>query len=139
MDITFGKHVLVSQGYTKGLIFLPDLKEKIEFIKLQRTFPTSDDLEGASVALLRLQDTYNLETSSIAQGRIGRAKRSTELDAAECFELGRHALANGDLNLTETWTREALRRMEEEGEESGVVHESILEQLAFVAFKKGKW
>lgn len=33
-------------------------------------FPTDEDLNGAAVALMRLQDTYELETASIARGEL---------------------------------------------------------------------
>lgn len=34
------------------------------------TFPNDEDLNGAAIALTRLQDTYNLDTASIARGEI---------------------------------------------------------------------
>lgn len=42
-------------------------------------FPTNEDLSGAAVALTRLQDTYNLDTQSIARGELNGVKYSTEL------------------------------------------------------------
>lgn len=42
-------------------------------------FPTNEDLSGAAVALTRLQDTYNLDTQSIARGELNGIKYSTEL------------------------------------------------------------
>lgn len=33
-------------------------------------FPSDEDLNGAAVALMRLQDTYKLDTSSIARGEL---------------------------------------------------------------------
>lgn len=33
-------------------------------------FPTDEDLNGAAVALMRLQDTYKLDTTNVAQGVI---------------------------------------------------------------------
>lgn len=33
-------------------------------------FPSDEDLNGAAVALLRLQDTYQLDTSSVARGKL---------------------------------------------------------------------
>lgn len=33
-------------------------------------FPSDEDLNGAAIALIRLQDTYKLETSSIARGEL---------------------------------------------------------------------
>lgn len=36
-------------------------------------FPTDEDLNGAAVALMRLQDTYRLDTSSLARGKSTKA------------------------------------------------------------------
>lgn len=33
-------------------------------------FPSDEDLNGAAIALIRLQDTYNLDTASIARGEL---------------------------------------------------------------------
>lgn len=33
-------------------------------------FPSDEDLNGAAVALMRLQDTYKLDTSSVARGML---------------------------------------------------------------------
>lgn len=33
-------------------------------------FPTQDDLTGAVISLIRLQETYNLDTESIARGEL---------------------------------------------------------------------
>jgi prolyl 4-hydroxylase len=33
-------------------------------------FPSDEDLNGAAVALTRLQDTYNLNTHALAEGEI---------------------------------------------------------------------
>lgn len=37
-------------------------------------FPSDEDLNEAVVALIRLQDTYNLETASIARGELNGKK-----------------------------------------------------------------
>lgn len=42
-------------------------------------FPTDEDLTGAAVALMRLQDTYKLETTSIARGELNGIQYSTQL------------------------------------------------------------
>lgn len=34
------------------------------------TFPSDEDLNGAAIALIRLQDTYGLDTASIARGEL---------------------------------------------------------------------
>lgn len=33
-------------------------------------FPSDEDLNGAAIALIRLQDTYKLDTASIARGEL---------------------------------------------------------------------
>lgn len=46
-------------------------KEQLKNIKDAKTvlkFPTNDDLSGAAAALMRLQNTYKLDTSSLAKG-----------------------------------------------------------------------
>lgn len=42
-------------------------------------FPTDEDLNGAAIALTRLQDTYNLDTTSLASGELNGVKYSTQL------------------------------------------------------------
>lgn len=42
-------------------------------------FPDDEDLKGAAIALMRLQDTYRLETRDMAQGKIQGVKRADEL------------------------------------------------------------
>lgn len=37
-------------------------------------FPSDEDLNGAAAALIRLQDTYNLDTASIARGELNGVK-----------------------------------------------------------------
>ena len=42
-------------------------------------FPTDEDLNGAAVALMRLQDTYKLDTSAVARGLINGVQYSSAL------------------------------------------------------------
>lgn len=42
----------------------------IETLKPEVKLPTDEDLNGAAVALVRLQETYNLDTSSVARGEL---------------------------------------------------------------------
>lgn len=94
-------------------------------------------MNGAAVALTRLQDTYKLDTSSLARGELNGVKYSTELNAADCFELGRQSYNNEDYYHTQLWMREADVRLGREVNET--VHRSdILEYLAFSTFKQGK-
>ncbi|XP_066993933.1 prolyl 4-hydroxylase subunit alpha-2 [Anabrus simplex] len=99
-------------------------------------FPTDEDLNGAAVALMRLQDTYKLDTSSVARGELNGIQYSTELSASDCFELGRQSYNNGDFYHTVLWMKEALSRYEEEYNKTSTKAD-ILEYLAFSTYMQG--
>lgn len=51
--------------------------EFLENVTMHRNvmkFPSDEDLNGAVAALIRLQDTYNLDTASIARGELNGVK-----------------------------------------------------------------
>lgn len=100
-------------------------------------FPSDEDLNGAAVALTRLQDTYRLDTTSLASGKINGVKYTSELTAADCFELGRQSYNNGDFHHTHLWMTEADERLRREANMT-VARSDILEYLAFSTFKLGK-
>lgn len=99
-------------------------------------FPSDEDLSGAAVALTRLQDTYRLSTASLARGELNGIKYSSELTAADCFELGRQAYNVDDYYHTFLWMREADDRLKHEVNKT-TEHSDILEYLAFSTFKQG--
>ncbi|XP_049773206.1 prolyl 4-hydroxylase subunit alpha-1 isoform X3 [Schistocerca cancellata] len=99
-------------------------------------FPSDEDLNGAAVALMRLQDTYKLDTSSVARGELNGVQYSTEMSAGDCFELGRQSYNNGDFYHTVLWMQEALERLEEEYNKTAV-RSDILEYLAFSTYMQG--
>ncbi|XP_017489729.1 PREDICTED: prolyl 4-hydroxylase subunit alpha-1-like, partial [Rhagoletis zephyria] len=136
------------------LTFNADRRDLIEFLQQNETFPSSDDLTGAAEALLRLQDTYKLDTSLLADGVIPirdvRGMKpadylkpgftSMSLTANDCFELGRQAYSNEDYHHTKLWMREALSRLENEESDSSTQDKmriNILEHLAFSTYKLG--
>ncbi|XP_015785639.1 prolyl 4-hydroxylase subunit alpha-1 [Tetranychus urticae] len=120
------------------------------------TFPSTEDFNGAADALLRLQDTYKLDTSSLARGEIRIAQQPSytqqfnnenspatlvspkkmELSAGDCFELGRYSYVNGDHYHTILWMQEAADRWEDEVVKTADKAE-ILEYLAFSTFRRG--
>ncbi|XP_063613965.1 prolyl 4-hydroxylase subunit alpha-1-like [Penaeus indicus] len=100
-------------------------------------WPDEEDLNGAATALMRLQDTYKLDTSQIASGDIlGKKRAYRELTAADCFELGRQSYNGGDHYHTVLWMNEALDRQEVEGNKT-VERADILEYLAFSTYMQG--
>lgn len=49
-----------------------------EIKKFMKT-PTDEDLTGAAIALIRLQDTYNMDTASVAKGELMGVQYTTQL------------------------------------------------------------
>ncbi|CAH1970360.1 unnamed protein product [Acanthoscelides obtectus] len=113
-----------------------DYMANISYAKENMKFPTDEDLNGAAAAVIRLQDTYRLDTASLARGELNGVKYSSELTAADCFELGRQSYNNGDFYHTLLWMREADERLSREQNKT-VDKGEILEYLAFSTYKEG--
>jgi len=99
-------------------------------------WPKNEDLNGAAVGLLRLQDTYRLDTSSLADGVLNGKYYGPHLSAQDCFELGRQSYNNGDYFHTNIWMEEAIKQLSKEKEQT-IRKSDILEYLAFAAYKSG--
>ncbi|CAG2121015.1 unnamed protein product, partial [Medioppia subpectinata] len=129
-----------------------DKRNIIDVLQQNETFPSAEDLSGAAEALLRLQDTYKLDTTSLANGLIEvrdmRGVKKGELGvqppetrmaltANDCFELGRQAYVNQDYYHTVLWMQEALDRLEREDSSAHTSKVTILEYLAFSTYQRG--
>jgi len=99
-------------------------------------FPDQEDLNGAATALMRLQDTYKLETTEIAEGRLAGLQRTSPLEAHDCFELGRIAYNQADYYHTLMWMEESMARVHREDPPTASESE-ILEYLAFAMYQQG--
>jgi prolyl 4-hydroxylase len=99
-------------------------------------FPTTEDLNGAAIALMRLQDVYRLEPRDIANGHIKGAADADSLNAHDCYELGRTAYNQADYYHTIMWMQEALNRLEHEQPPS-IAESEVLEYLAFSLYQQG--
>jgi prolyl 4-hydroxylase len=113
-----------------GLQFVNNITEYREVLK----FPTDEDLLGAANALIRLQDTYNLDTASVARGILNGVQYSTEMSSDDCFEIGRQMYNNRDYHHTIMWMTEAINRL---NNDSRLPRSDVLEYLAFSTFKEG--
>lgn len=51
-----------------------DVVLNISSIKSRVNFPTGEDLSGAAIALVRLQDTYKLDPVEVAKGLLNGKK-----------------------------------------------------------------
>ncbi|XP_071808106.1 prolyl 4-hydroxylase subunit alpha-1-like isoform X1 [Asterias amurensis] len=100
-------------------------------------FPANEDLKGSGAALLRLQDTYRLDTKAIADGNIEGTWKSPTLNAHECFEIGRIAYNANDYFHSKLWMTEALDKVNSEGDETTVDKTDVLDYLSFVLYMSG--
>lgn len=99
--------------------------------------PTDEDLTGAATALIRLQDTYKIDTASLAKGELNGIQYATQLSASDCFELGRQSYNNQDFYHTVLWMSEALNRHEREANKTETARWEILEYLAYSTYMQG--
>ncbi|BFZ17688.1 hypothetical protein BsWGS_20727 [Bradybaena similaris] len=127
------------------------MNQQIDQVRVD--LPSYEDLKGAASALMRLQDTYQLDTSSVAQGNLA-GLQSPVLSVEDCFELGRLAYNEGDFYHTVLWMEQALNKLDKDHKfkkvpgnvdiENGQVpsevdsfHSEILDYLAFSQYKLG--
>uniref|UniRef100_A0A1I8AHF3 procollagen-proline 4-dioxygenase n=1 Tax=Steinernema glaseri TaxID=37863 RepID=A0A1I8AHF3_9BILA len=99
-------------------------------------YPTAEDLSGAATGLLRLQDTYRLDTTDLANGKIRKIQYSRPFSAHDCFEIGRVAYNAEDFYHTILWMEEAKKRVVKEDPPTASM-EDILEYLGFSMYKQG--
>lgn len=114
--------------------FIQNITERRKINEIK--YPDEEDLTGAAVALLRLQDTYRLDTHDLSEGIILGEKYGDAMNAHDCFEVGRASYNNKDYYHTLMWMQEALNRAEHEDPPSAAVSE-ILEYLAFSLYQQG--
>ena len=107
-------------------------KENLLNLTLEANFPSDEDLNGAATALSRLQDTYKLKTTDLADGRLNGVEYGPSLTAEECFELGKQAYNSGDHDNADDWMKEALRKMDDG--DASVTKTDVLEYMAFSAY-----
>lgn len=126
---------------TEKLMALEDIsKEALTNMTEIRRFmksPTDEDLTGAAQALIRLQDTYKIDTASLAKGELNGIQYATQLSANDCFELGRQSYNHQDFYHTVLWMGEALTRQEREANRTETARWEILEYLAFSTYMQG--
>ncbi|XP_046362969.1 prolyl 4-hydroxylase subunit alpha-1-like isoform X2 [Haliotis rufescens] len=109
------------------------MRRYVEYYR--QDLPSYEDLQGSAAALMRLQDTYKLDTSKIAEGTLGGVQ-STQLTAAECFELGRFAYIAEDFYHTALWMWQALK-LESDEVNKTMERTEILDYLAYALAMKG--
>ncbi|CAF0822451.1 unnamed protein product [Rotaria sp. Silwood1] len=100
-------------------------------------FPTFEDYTGSAIGLMRLQDTYKLNTSQLANGELSSKFKSKRLSALECYDLGRVAYTHGDFYHTLMWMQEALDHLDTETNNTSINKIDILDHLAYATSQQG--
>uniref|UniRef100_A0AC35TSP4 Procollagen-proline 4-dioxygenase n=1 Tax=Rhabditophanes sp. KR3021 TaxID=114890 RepID=A0AC35TSP4_9BILA len=99
-----------------------------------KAYPDQEDVAGAATGLMRLQDTYRLDTKLLTEGVIYGEKRSARMALTDIFEIGKQAYNDEDYYHTIMWMEVAKERAEEEDH---WLIEEILEYYSFALYKQG--
>ncbi|XP_046888222.1 prolyl 4-hydroxylase subunit alpha-1a isoform X3 [Hypomesus transpacificus] len=136
------KRLNTEWGELENLV-LTDMSDGfISNLTIQRQhFPNDDDQTGAAKALMRLQDTYKLDTHTISTGELpgtspGVAFQST-MTVEDCYELGKIAYSDADYYHTELWMAQALSQLDQ-GEGSLIDAVTILDYLSYSIYQQGE-
>ncbi|XP_077594606.1 prolyl 4-hydroxylase subunit alpha-1-like [Stigmatopora nigra] len=104
----------------------------------RENFPNENDQKGAAEALLRLQDTYELDTDTLANGKLpGSSQLRTNLTVDDCYDLGIMAYTKDDFYHTVLWMSQAFRQMERGESPQLVKPAKILDYLSYSYWKQG--
>ncbi|XP_019730140.1 prolyl 4-hydroxylase subunit alpha-1-like [Hippocampus comes] len=100
--------------------------------------PNDDDLTGVAEALVRLQDTYQLDTDTMAKGKLpGTSLLLSNLTVEDCYDVGIAAYRDNDFYHTELWMAQALRQLEQGETPENVDAGILLDYHSFVLYKQG--
>lgn len=105
--------------------------------KHKEALSSKEDYEGAITALLRLQDTYQLQPSSFTEGKLPGSVPSPRMTVSETYDIGRHAYLNGDMFYTKSWMEESLKQFQKQDDADGVNPFDIYDHLAYSNYKRG--
>ncbi|KAF7203652.1 prolyl 4-hydroxylase subunit alpha-1 isoform X3 [Nothobranchius furzeri] len=107
----------------------------------RQNFPSDDDQTGAAKALMRLQDTYQLDTDTISTGQLAGLFSVTPahltLTVDDCYDLGKVAYSEADYYHTELWMAQALKQLDQGETSSTVDAVAILDYLSYSVYQQG--
>ncbi|XP_034114540.1 prolyl 4-hydroxylase subunit alpha-1 [Drosophila albomicans] len=98
-------------------------------------FPSQEDVDGAALALVRLQSTYKLDVAQVAAGILNGIKYGTDMSWQDCFVLGQQLFEMEDYNNTKVWLRESMERLRrhQPGQQSSAAEPAIVNSMETVA------
>ncbi|KAL0994541.1 hypothetical protein UPYG_G00123740 [Umbra pygmaea] len=102
-------------------------------------FPDEEDERGAAKALMRLQDTYKLDSESFARGNLPGIEgihSDAVLTVDDCYDMGKTAYNDADYYHSVLWMQQALKQMDA-GEEHVVTKVDVLDYLSYSVYQMG--
>lgn len=117
------------------LIFLCPLALSDVIAKHKEAFSDKEDYDGAIAALLRLQDTYQLQPSTFTEGKLSGTVPSPQMTLSEVYDVGRHAYVNSDMFYTKSWMEETLKFYNKQEDHEDVSLFDIYDHLSFSEYK----
>ncbi|KAG9339817.1 hypothetical protein JZ751_022484 [Albula glossodonta] len=99
-------------------------------------FPDEEDEKGAAKALMRLQDTYKLDSESFSKGRLPGVRYNALLSVDDCYDMGKTAYNEGDHYHSVLWMQQALRQLDG-GEDAAVSKAEVLDYLSYSVYQMG--
>ncbi|XP_030649302.1 prolyl 4-hydroxylase subunit alpha-2 [Chanos chanos] len=99
-------------------------------------FPGEEDEKGAAKALMRLQDTYKLDSESFSKGKLPGVRYNALLTVDDCYDMGKTAYGENDYYHAVLWMQQALRQMDA-GEEAKTPKADILDYLSYSVYQMG--
>ena len=101
----------------------------------KEAFTGREDFEGAITALLRLQDTYQLQPSQFSEAKLPGLVPSPKMSVGEIYDVGRHAYLNKDMFYTNTWMEETLNQYNKQNDSEGVSLFDLYDHLSYAVYK----
>ncbi|XP_062270093.1 prolyl 4-hydroxylase subunit alpha-1-like isoform X2 [Platichthys flesus] len=123
-------------------VVLTDVSDAfISNLTIQRQhFPNDGDQTGAAKALMRLQDTYQLDTDTMSTGQLPGSSswHQSRLTVDDCYDLGKVAYSEADYYHTELWMVQALKQLDQGETSSTMDAVTILDYLSFSVYQQGE-
>ncbi|XP_051928350.1 prolyl 4-hydroxylase subunit alpha-1-like isoform X2 [Hippocampus zosterae] len=100
--------------------------------------PDGNDLTGVAEALVRLQDTYQLDTGTMAKGELpGSSLLLSKLTVDDCYDVAMAAYGDDDFYHTELWMAQALLQLEQGETPENVGPVTLLDYHSYALYKQG--
>ncbi|XP_061595391.1 prolyl 4-hydroxylase subunit alpha-2-like isoform X1 [Cololabis saira] len=99
-------------------------------------FPDVEDQTGAAKALMRLQDTYQLDSEAFSKGMLPGVHSNAVLSVDDCFDMGKTAYNEADYYHAVLWFQQSLKQLDD-GEDAVVSKADILDYLSYSVYQMG--